>query len=383
MHLKVKLLNFLFAILWVCPSVCYATMELPQAVKFFDLEMPMRCSISNFREQELSSTVVITPQDFTVRLPALTDPLPRYQVNSFSSRKQPAETAIQNLLAEANIRVESEPGVYPVVSFKSLKGELSHVLEEIAQKVGIFYTYNSERNVLTLKPKAQMLIQLPKNRPIMMAVVDAMAGGRYNPISTDWENYQISLVGTRDELNRIRQLMASIIKDKYLLLAQINLYEMRPITNFSHWQQVIADFGKSRFTTSKAGMGGTLLILNSSLNVLQLVAKAMENYQSTPLAQGQMVVASGWRVHFNLGECALHRPYEGFSVWLRSSIKNKKLAQNTLTIDSKAGEITSFDFSNALDQEATIVGIPVQNEQNVELLLTLKFDFINLVRKGE
>ena len=37
----------------------------------------------------------------------------------------------------------------------------------------------------------------------------------------------------------------------------------------------------------------------------------------------------------------------------------------------------------ALDQEAVVVGVPVQNKPNVELLLTLKFDFINLVKKGE
>ena len=228
-----------------------------------------------------------------------------------------------------------------------------------------------------------MLIQLPHDRRVVMAVVDAMAGGHFEPVSADWENYQISLTGTRDELNRIRQLMASFIKDKYLLSAQMSLYEMYPMTGVSHWQQVISDFGSSRFASSQAGLGGTLLVLKSTLNVLQFVEKAMKNYQVVPLAQGQMVVPSTWRVHFKLGECALNRPYNDLSVWLRSKIQNKKISQSTLTIDSKEGEISSFDFSSALDQEAAVIGIPVPGKPNVELLLTLKFDFINLVRKGE
>ena len=383
--MKLELKKFLFVLggIFVFPLSVYATMNIPKAVEFFDLEMPLRCSVQDFKEQELSSTVVIGPNDFTVRLPAQTDTLPRYQVNSFSSRKQPVETAIQNLLSEAGIRVESEPGVYPVVSLKSLKGELSNVLEELAQKAGVFYTYNADRKVLTLKSKAQMVVQLPRDRRVVMAVVDAMAGGRFAPVSPDWENYQIFLTGTRDDLNKVRQLMVSLIKDKYLLMAQMNLYEIYPMNNVSHWQQIIADFGKSRFASSQAGVAGTLLILKPTLNILQFVAKAMNKYEMVPLAQGQMIVPSNWRVRFKLGECALDRPYNDFSVWLRSKIQNKKMAQSTLTLDTKEGEVASFDFTASLDQEAAVIGIPVQNKPNIELLLTLKFNFINLIKKGE
>jgi len=343
----------------------------------------MRCGVRDFKEQELASTVVLNPQDFIVRIDAQSDPLPRYQVNSFSSRKQPVAVTIQNLLTEAGIQVKSEEGVYPVVSVKSLKGELSNVLEEIAQKTGVFYTYNSENKILTLTPKSQVVVQLPHNRQVMMAVIDAISGVRFAPIMADWELYQISLIVNREELNKLRQLMASFLKDRYLLLAQMNLYEMHPLNANSHWNQIISDFGASRFASSRAGLGGTLLVLKSGINVLQMVAKAMENYQVLPMAQGQMLVPSGWRVHFNLGECALNRPYEKLSVSLRSKIKDKKTSQNVLSIDTKPGEVAFFDFSNALDQEALVVGVPVPGKPNVELLLTLKFSYINLIKKGE
>lgn len=360
-----------------------ATMDVPRQVEFFDLEMPLRCQVDDFQEQSLASTIVIKPQDFTVRLPLQTEPLPRYQVNSFSSRKQPVEVAIQNLVSEAGIQVVSQPGVYPVVSLKSLRGELSNVLEQIVKKAGIFYAYDAQKNTLTLKPKSQMIIQLPHDRRVVMAVVDALSGGRFDPITTDWENYQISLIGTRYELDKVRHLMSSFLKDRYLLSAQMTLYEMTPLSGVSHWQQVVKAFGSSRFALSQPAVGGTLLVLKSAVNVLQLVAKSMENYHVMPLAQGQMVVPSHWRVRFKMGECALNRPYEDLSVLLQSEIHHKKTAQSKLIIDSKPGEIAHFDFSNALDQEVAVIGVPVPNKPHSELMLTLKFNFINLVKQGE
>ena len=383
MFFKKKNFAIALAFCLLFPLLGWATMDLPKQIEFFDLEMPLRCSVDNFKEQSVSSTIVIKPQDFTVRLPAQTEPLPRYMVNSFSSRKQPVEVAIQNLLTEAGIQVVSEPGVYPVVSLKSLRGELSNVLEQIAQKAGLFYSYDGQRKILTLKTKSQMIIQLPHNRQLVMAVVDAISGGMFAPVATDWENYQITITGTRDELNKIRQLMSSFVKEKILLSAQMTLYKIHPMNSVSHWHQIINDFGKSRFALSQAGTGGTLLVLKPALNVFQLVAKAMEKYQVVPVARGQMVVPSGWRVNFKLGECALNSPYEDLSVSLKSAIQNKKRAQNTLVIDSKQGEIASFDFSNTLDQEVAVVGIPVPGKQNSELFLTLKFNFINLIKEGE
>ena len=372
MFFKKKLFAIVFAFCMLFPLLGWTTMSLPKQVEFFDLEMPLRCSVDNLNEQSVSSTLVIKPQDFTVRLPSQTEPLPRYMVNSFSSRKQPVEVAIQNLLTEADIQVVSEPGVYPVVSLKSLHGELSNVLEQIAQKAGLFYSYDGQRRILTLKMKSQMIIQLPRNRQLVMAVVDAISGGRFAPVVTDWENYQITITGTRDELNKIRQLMSSFVKEKMLLSAQMTLYEIHPMNSVSHWHQIVDDFGKSRFALSQAGTGGTLLVLKPALNVFQLVAKAMQKYQVVPVARGQMVVPSGWRVN-----------YEDLSVSLRSAIQRKKKAQNTLVIDSKQGEVASFDFANMLDQELAVVGIPVPGKQNSELFLTLKFNFINLIKKGE
>ena len=381
MRLKLKFLFLCAFLVW--PLGSNAIMELPQSTAFFDLEMPMRCSVGDFKEQELASTVVVRPQDFTVRLVSQSDMLPRYQVNSFSSRKQPLNVVLQNLLTEAGIEVRVSEGTYPVVSVKALKGELSNVLEKLAQESGVFYVYDAESKILTVRSKTQMLIQLPRNKYVMMAVMDVISGGHFVPTAVDWENYQITLDGTRDELNKLRRLMATFIKDKYLLLARMNLYEINALMPTSHWHQVISDFGTSRFALSQKGMAGILLLFKPAVDVLQFVAKTMENYQVAPLAHGQMLVPSGWRVRFNLGECAMNRPYEKLSVVLSSKMQGKKVSKNSLTIDTEPGEVVSFDFTSALDQEAAVIGVPVPNKPDMELLLTLKFSYINLIKKGE
>ncbi len=357
-------------------------MELPPSFKYFDLEMPMRCQVDAFNEQNLATFVPLTKKDFTVRLPLQTGVLPRFQVNNFSFRKQPLDRALVNLFHETQIEVESELEVCPILSATSLNGELSAVVEELTKQAGVFFTYDTEKKILTLKEKSQAVIQLPKDKSVMMAVVDAMSGGMFNPISTDWHNYQITLTLTRGELEKVRHLLASLLKDKYLLSVQMSIYEVKPNAQVFHWQQILSAFGSDRVASSTPGTGGNLMVLKPMVNAYQLVAKAMNYDRVVPLAQGKTVVPSGWRVHFNFGECMLESPYTKMAVLFSSDIKNKSQAKSTLTIDSKEGEVVSFDFASALNQEAAVIGIPVPNKSTSELLLVMKFNYINLTKEG-
>ncbi len=365
---------------WICKAM--AAMELPRSFVYFDLEMPFRCQVDSVFEQNLTTMVPLEKQDFSVRLPFYTDQLPRFQVNGFSFRKQPLDKALVNLLYETDIQVESELEICPVLTATTLRGELSAVVEELTKQAGVFYSYEADRKTIVLKEKSQVIIQLPKNKQVMMSVVDALSGGKFNPIASDWLNYQITLNLTRSELDKVRSLMSSLVKDRYLLSAQISVYEVKPYSNVTHWQQILSDFGSKRVASSTSGTGGNLLVFNPLVDAFQLVEKVMNYDKVVPLAQGQMVIPSNWQVRFNLGECMLQTPYTNLSVLMNTSVKNSK-AKTILTIDSKEGEVASFDFSNAVNQEAAIIGVPVPNMPDSELLLVVKFNFINLVKKGE
>ena len=67
MRLNLKKVLLVLMAVGVLPFSVYATMNIPRAAEFFDLEMPLRCSVRNFKEQEVSSTVVFGPHYFTVR----------------------------------------------------------------------------------------------------------------------------------------------------------------------------------------------------------------------------------------------------------------------------------------------------------------------------
>ena len=54
-----------------------------------------------------------------------------------------------------------------------------------------------------------------------------------------------------------------------------------------------------------------------------------------------------------------------------------------MTLDSASGEITSFDMNNNLDQKVMIIGVPVPGQKNTELMISLQFQFIQLIKKGE
>lgn len=357
-----------------------AAMNLPSSFRYFDLEMPMRCSVDNFHEQNLSQYIPIQPQDFTVRLPHQTDLLPRYQVNGFSFKKKALDEALVELLEEAEIEVASELEVCPVLSASELTGELSAVVEKLANQAGVFYTYDAQKKLLTLKGKTPAVLQLPADKSIIMALVDALEGASIHPITPDWLNHQITLNVSRDELDRVRSLMAAMIKDKYLLTAQMSVYEVQFNSPKTHWQQVVSDFGTERVASSVPGISGNLMVFNPSVDAYQFVSKAMNYASVKPLAQGQIVVPSQWQVRFNFGECMMFPPYQDMSVRLTTKMRNKTQTDTKFIVDSQEGEVAAFDFASAMNQEVSAIGIPVPGKPNSELLFILRFNFINLTK---
>ena len=107
------------------------------------------------------------------------------------------------------------------------------------------------------------------------------------------------------------------------------------------------------------------------------------DFSSQYVASGKVVVPSGWRTRFNFNQCAPQMSYPDLSLSLRTSIKKKNEAQTVLTLDSSSGEIVSFDIVNNLDQKVMIIGLPIPNQSNKELMMSLQFQFIQLIRKGE
>jgi len=219
-------------------------MNNPDSLRYLDIELPFRCSSATPDEGEgVASSVALSKRDFTVRLPGQTSLLPRYQVNGFSFSNKTADVALSELLKNADIKVVAEDGKYPTLSARDLKGELSSVVEELMQKSHLFYTYQADDKTLFLMHKAKAIIQVPANKLVMMAVLDALNGAHFEPISIDWAKFQVTLNLTRSELKEVQSLMGLMVKEKYILAAQIKLYDISSATTKTHWQTILNKMG--------------------------------------------------------------------------------------------------------------------------------------------
>ena len=359
-------------------------MNNPDSLRYLDIELPFRCSSATPDEGEgVASSVALSRRDFTVRLPGQTSLLPRYQVNGFSFSNKTADVALSELLRNADIKVVAEDGKYPTLSARNLKGELSSVVEELMQKSHLFYTYQADDKTLFLMHKAKAIIQVPANKLVMMAVLDALNGAHFEPISIDWSNFQVTLNLTRSELKEVQSLMGLMVKEKYILAAQIKLYDISSTTTTTHWQTILNKLGTRKVAVSQNGLVGQALTLAPSVDEQTFLSAMQGTFSPVLVASGKVVVPSGWRTRFNFNQCASSMFYPELSVFLKTSVKKKNEAQTVLTLDSSSGEITSFDLNNNLDQKVMVFGVPVPGRANQELMMSLQFQFIQLIKKGE
>ena len=374
----------LFCGVLIYPVLAFALMKNPNSLAHLDLELPFRCTSATSDEGEgIASAVALSNLDFTVRLPAQTGLLPRFRVNGFSFSNKTVDVAVADLLKEADIKVVADEGKYATLSAKDLKGELSAVLEELMKQGNLFYTYQADSKTLFLNHKAKAIVQVPKNKFVMMAVLDALNGGHFDPLTINWDKFQIVLTLTRPELEKVQELMGSMLKEKYLLGVQVKLYDIYSQNSKVHWQKILNRFGTRKISILQNGLVGQALTLISPTNEEDFLTAMQGDFSSQYVASGKVVVPSGWRTRFNFNQCAPQMSYPDLSLSLRTSIKKKNEAQTVLTLDSSSGEIVSFDIVNNLDQKVMIIGLPIPNQSNKELMMSLQFQFIQLIRKGE
>ena len=378
------LLLGIFTVMFGVPVMSASLLKNKQTTRYLDVELPFRCSTSSLNEGEgIVSSIALSKFDFSVRLPGHSAVLPRYYVNGFSFKNKTADVAITDLVKDAGIKVVAEEGAYPTLSANDLKGELIGVLEQLARQGNLFYTYKSDDKLLFLSHKAKGVIQVPQNKLVLMAVLDALNGAHLEPIEIDWDKYQIVLNLTRYELEESQKLMARMIKERYILAAQMKLYTIKTLGPKSHWQKVFDKFGQREFAKIQNGLVGQAVSLSSGVSEKTFTSTMNQYFSSSLVATGKVVVPSGWKTHFDFNQCVTKMPYPGLSVKMRTSVKKKNNAQTVLTLDTPDGEVASFDFDNELDQKIAIIGVPIPGGNNQELLILLQFQFIQLIKKGE
>lgn len=368
------------------PSTINAPVTTTPTAMTVNIEAPFRCSVKEVGDVDVMTTLSLRPKDFKLTQFDAMDKLPRFEVNGFSFSTMPVDEAIQKLVDEAGISVYTEDGIYPQLNANDIYGELGPVVDELAGAGDVFYRYDSARKRLYLSRKAKFELQLPQNRTVMLAMLDAIRGAGIATASPDWKKSTIMLTLTREDESKINELTEYILKDSKILLADTQVYSLTPQTGNANWQSVVERFGAGRVYTSKNGIMGKIITMGHKAHKQDLLAALSPAFSASLISEGIAIVPHGWKMRFDVGRCALkQKDVNSLSVLLNASIKSPEDVNTTVSLDTTSGEVTSFDVTTAIDNELAILGIPgsVAGQGNMgELLITLKLRFIRLIPEG-
>lgn len=348
---------------------------------YADLELPFRCVLSG-TEKQISNTVALTPDDFSFLPFNAGDTLPRYAVQDYHFEGLPINKVLDEILSPLKIKVVAPKTEFPCLDGQNVNGELSAVVTQLAEASDVFYTYKASTKTLTLLRRTEYVLTVPKYKSVLMAMLDALRGSGVENLTIDWEKYQIHMVVSMEELQKAQQLVQRILKDSYLLSADIETYQAVPYPRQGEWQAVFNQSAPLIATVGRA-VTGRSVVLNTRTQMESFLDKVRANYQLTPLVAGQAVVPNGWQMRFNLNECSNNMlPYPDMSVVIKTKIKDHDHEQSEVTLNTSDGVLTTFNFNSSLNQEIALVGIPTK-VGNTELLFTMKFNLVRFVQKGE
>ncbi|MBR5130443.1 MAG: hypothetical protein IKV03_04385 [Alphaproteobacteria bacterium] len=361
-------------------------MLLTQSVQNLNLESPFRCNVKEYGDIEVMTTLSLSPNDFTLRQADIGDALPRFEVNGFSFATMPIDKALALLVKDANINIASVDRSYPELNADELYGELEPVIAELTRVGDVFYRYDDTSKRLTVSKRGQFELQLPHNRTVVFAVLDALRGAGIKTAVPNWKDFSIMLTLSRSEEDTVNTLMSSIVKDGKLLVADTQVYLLNPIMS-ANWQDVVNRFGPGRVYTATNGMVGKMLTMGHKNKADELLAKLRPNYDAKLLSEGIAIVPHGWKMRFDVGRCAVDpSSVSSVSVMLNTHIKNPQEVETIVSVNTDKGEISTFKGWTEIDEELALIGIPgtvAGFGQNNELLITLKLRFIRLLSEGK
>lgn len=348
---------------------------------YADMEMPFRCVLAG-TDKRISNTIVLSADDFSFVPMQSGDPLPRYAVNGYTFSNKPVDAVLAELLKEAGIKVAAPQTEYTILDGKNVRGELSSVVAQLAEVGDVFYNYKSSTKLLTILRRGEFVLNVPQNKPVLMAVLDSLRGSGIENLNVDWEKYQIKMIVSPEELQKAKKLVRQILDESYLLAVDIEGYQAIPQQGAGEWQSVLNQSSGILASINRAVVGRSV-VLKSRSNVSEFLDKVRTVYQLDPLVGGQAVVANGWQMRFNVNECSNNTlPYEHVSLVMSTKIKDQSNERTKVTLHTASGILSTFDVSSALNQEVVLLGIPTK-VGNAELLFTLKFSLIRLIQKGE
>lgn len=334
----------------------------PKGAQTFDLETPLRCSV-NWQTQQMITTIPYNIKAFNLVKNGNNDPLPRFEVTGFSFKTMPAEKALRRLTKEAGIKLIAKDAPYASISAENLRGELSEVIQMIADAAEIYYSYDAHNKTLRISRKANFSLYVPHSRPILLALLDVLRGSGITDTTSDWDDYSITFDADFELKNKILSLIGYFEENPLLIAFDVYVMKVYPVNpqNDIQWQNLLNTFDYGTIKSAKTGVLGRVLTTSDELNINSLNAFLSLQGRVEPVAQGKFVVPNLWYARFDVGKCGQRSSIDAnLSILAKASIEQNNKIFSNITLEATNGEITQFSVRSQLGENFLIIGIPNQ-----------------------
>lgn len=331
-----------------------------RSAEMVSLESPMRCTVHE-TQQNIMTVIPFKQEAFKLERADKSDPLPRYEVTGFSFDGQTTERVFYKLLNEAKIKVVAEGGPFPELAAENITGELSEVMNMIADAADVYYRYNDQQKVLIVSREVNWNFYIPDKREVMIAVLDSLRGAGIHDLTVNWEESVISFKGDKQIEDKVKKLIELFDTEPKLIVFDVQVLRVKPYgtTKEIVWQELVDIFGADRIKFMLKGVLGRALVTDYDIN-----PKSLRNFLNargsvTQVSEGMFIAANKWRARFDVGRCGyMSMPEAQLSIMAQTDLYGERRMNTSVTLDSDQGEITAFTAKSRLGDNIVLIGIP-------------------------
>ncbi len=336
-----------------------SSIRTPDGANALDLETPLRCDV-NWKTQQLILTLPFNNTDFKLQSATPSDDLPHLEVTGFTFDTMPAEKALARLTKEAGITLTAKDAPYVPVSGDNLKGELTDVVNMITNAAGIFYTYDENKQLMTLSRKQEQVIYVPKTRPIILGLLDVLRGAGITDMTTNWADYSITFNANIDVRNNIKQLINYFESNPTLVAYDVSVFKITPYDGCDvEWKALLDSFEFGSITTAQTGVIGRVLTTTNDINIHTLQRFLGSKATVEVVSEGKFVVPNLWLSRFDVGKCGVLKcAANDLSVLAKASVESNNYIVSDVTLETTNGQVTQFKVKNKLGENFMIIGLP-------------------------
>ncbi len=331
-----------------------------RSAEMVSLESPMRCTVHE-TQQNIMTVIPFKQEAFKLERADKSDPLPRYEVTGFSFDGETTERVFYKLLNEAKIKVVAEGGPFPELAAENITGELSEVMNMIADASDVYYRYNDQQKVLIVSREVNWNFSIPDKREVMIAVLDSLRGAGIHDLVVNWEESVISFKGDKTIEEKVRKLIELFDTEPNLIVFDVQVLRVKPygVSKEIVWQELVDIFGADRIKFMLKGVMGRALVTAYEIN-----PKSLRNFLNargsvTQVSEGMFIAANKWRARFDVGRCGyMSMPEAQLSIMAQTELYGERRMNTAITLDSDQGEITAFTAKSKLGDNIVLIGIP-------------------------